>query len=187
MERITLTTDGGVATATLQRPDQLNPIDHLTLTEILAALDRVEADDDLRVLIVTGTGRAFSAGGDIKEMETDTEESFRETTALYQELARRVALFGHIEDGHVQYHPDWPEVRNLSGFISVGGRDVRIAVSKGVSFTETDLSGSHIHLKDNASVADINLVSTTTVAEALTFIRTTPLKEWMSFVTPATT
>ena len=100
------------------------------------------------------------------------------------ELARRVALSGQIEDGHVQYHPDWPEVRDLSGFISVGGRDVRISVSRGLSFEQTDLSGSHIHLKDNASVADINLVSTTTVPEALTFIRTTPLKEWMSFVTP---
>ncbi|TNF89001.1 MAG: hypothetical protein EP301_03830, partial [Gammaproteobacteria bacterium] len=79
------------------------------------------------------------------------------------ELARRVALSGHIEDGHIRYHPDWPEVRNLSGFISVGGRDVRIDVYEGASFESSDLSGSHIHLKDNASVADINLVSTTSV------------------------
>lgn len=100
------------------------------------------------------------------------------------ELARRVALSGYIEQGQVQYHPDWPEVRDLSGFISVGGNDVRIDVFKGVSFESTDLSGSHIHLKDNASVADIDLVSTTTVDEALTFIRSTPLQEWMSFVTP---
>lgn len=100
------------------------------------------------------------------------------------ELARRVALSGHIENGHVQYHPDWPDVRDLSGFISVGGKDVRIDVARGVSFEETDLSGSYIHLKDNASVADIDLVSTTTVPEALTFIRSTPLQDWMSFVTP---
>lgn len=100
------------------------------------------------------------------------------------ELARRVALSGRIEEGHIQYHPDWPEVRNLSGFISVGGRDVRIDVFEGVSFEETDLSGSHIHLKDNASVADIDLVSTTSVEEALAFIRSTPLQEWMGFVTP---
>lgn len=100
------------------------------------------------------------------------------------ELARRVALSGWIEEGHIQYHPDWPEVRDLSGFISVGGRDVRIDVFRGLSFEETDLSGSHIHLKDNASVADIDLNSTSTVAEALTFIRSTPLQEWMSFVTP---
>ncbi len=100
------------------------------------------------------------------------------------EVARRVALSGHIEEGHVQYHPDWPAVRDLSGFISVGGKDVRIDVTRGVSFEATDLSGSHIHLKDNASIADIDLISTTTVNEALTFIRSTPLQEWMSFVTP---
>ena len=100
------------------------------------------------------------------------------------EVARRVALSGYIEDGQVQYHPDWPEVRDLSGFISVGGRDVRIDVFKGLSFEGTDLSGSYIHLKDNASVADIDLVSATTVGEALTFVRSTPLQEWMNFVTP---
>ncbi len=100
------------------------------------------------------------------------------------ELARRVALSGRIEQGHVQYHPDWPAVRDLSGFISVGGKDVRIDVAEGFSFEGTDLSGSHIHLKDNASVADIDLLSTTTVEEALAFIRSTPLKDWMSFVGP---
>jgi len=100
------------------------------------------------------------------------------------ELGRRVALSGQIEDGHVQYHPDWPAVRDLSGFISVGGRDVRIEVARGQSFEQTDLSGSYIHLADNASLADIDLRSRTTVEEALAFIRNTPLKEWMTFVTP---
>lgn len=90
MDRIAMEFDGAVATVTLQRPDQLNPIDNQTLEELLAAVERLESDDDLRVMILTATGRAFSAGGDIKEMETDTAESFHETTALYQELARRV-------------------------------------------------------------------------------------------------
>ncbi len=99
------------------------------------------------------------------------------------ELGRRVALSGRIHDGHVQYHPDWPAVRDLSGFISVGGRDVRIDVARGLSFEQTDLSGSRIHLADNASVADIDLRSSTNVREALAFIRSTPLREWMSFVT----
>jgi uncharacterized protein YhdP len=100
------------------------------------------------------------------------------------ELGRRVALSGRIEDGHIQYHPSWPAVRDLSGFITVGGRDVRIDVARGLSFEQTDLSGSRIHLADNASVANIDLHSTTTVDEALAFIRGTPLKDWMTFVTP---
>ena len=89
-ERITLAVEGPVATVTLQRPDQLNPIDKLTLAGLIGALDTFNEDNDLSVMIVTATGRAFSAGGDIKEMETDTAESFGDTTALYQELARKV-------------------------------------------------------------------------------------------------
>ncbi len=100
------------------------------------------------------------------------------------EVARRVALAGRIVEGHIQYHPDWPEVTGLSGLISVGGRDVHIDVERGQSFAGTDLSGSHIHLVDNASFADVALQSVSTVEEALQFIRTTPLQEWMAFVTP---
>lgn len=100
------------------------------------------------------------------------------------ELARRVALSARIDAGHLQYHPDWPEVRGLEGFLSVSGRDVRIQVQEGSSLSGTDLAGSHIHLIDNASLADIDLRSTTTVEESLAFIRATPLRDWLAFITP---
>jgi len=100
------------------------------------------------------------------------------------ELARRVAFSARIEDGYVQYHPDWPAVSALAGRIGVGGSDVRIAVDAGTSQTSSNLAGSHIQLTDNATYADIDLVSDTTVAEALAFIRGTPLTNWMGFVQP---
>ncbi len=90
LQRITFATEGPVAVVRLDRPKVLNPLDHRTLTELLAAVERLESDDDLAVMILTGSGRAFSAGGDLKEMETDDEDSFRETTALYQQLASTV-------------------------------------------------------------------------------------------------
>ena len=95
-ERISLTFDGPVATVTLRRPEILNPIDHQTLVELLSSVGELNDRDDLRVMIVTATGRAFSAGGDIKEMETDTPESFEETAALYQELATAITAGSKI-------------------------------------------------------------------------------------------
>jgi len=55
----------GVATVTLNRPDQLNALNSVMLEELLAALELSDADDAVRALIVTGAGRAFCAGADL--------------------------------------------------------------------------------------------------------------------------
>jgi enoyl-CoA hydratase/carnithine racemase len=64
---VLLTTDGAVATLTLNRPDKLNALDYETNDLLLDLLDGIERDDRVRAVILTGTGRAFSAGGDIPE------------------------------------------------------------------------------------------------------------------------
>jgi enoyl-CoA hydratase len=66
-ETIRLETDGAVARLTLHRPDALNAINRAMIREIHAALDRVELDEGVRVVVVQGAGRAFSAGFDLKE------------------------------------------------------------------------------------------------------------------------
>jgi enoyl-CoA hydratase/carnithine racemase len=61
----------GIGTVTLDRPRALNAMDALTYEEVTAALERIEADPEVRVGIVTGAGgRAFSAGADLKEMHS---------------------------------------------------------------------------------------------------------------------
>ncbi|NNG37792.1 enoyl-CoA hydratase [Flexivirga sp. ID2601S] len=57
--------DGQVLTVRFTNPDRLNPVDTEVKDAVLAGLDRVEADDQLRVLVLTGTGRAFSSGADL--------------------------------------------------------------------------------------------------------------------------
>ena len=55
----------GVATITLNRPDKLNAFTTRMMRELIDAFDRVDADDEIRVAIVTGAGRAFCAGADL--------------------------------------------------------------------------------------------------------------------------
>lgn len=57
--------DGGIATVTLARPDRLNAFNPDMMREMIDAFDRIDADDDVRAVIVTGEGRAFCAGADI--------------------------------------------------------------------------------------------------------------------------
>lgn len=64
-ETILLDVDDGVATITLNRPDQLNAVTPLMIDELIAALDITDADDAVRAVIFTGAGKAFCAGADL--------------------------------------------------------------------------------------------------------------------------
>ncbi len=64
-EQIRYAVSDGIATITLNRPDKLNAFTAQMMHEMIDAFDRVDADDDVRAVIVTGEGRAFCAGADL--------------------------------------------------------------------------------------------------------------------------
>ena len=71
---ITYTVADHVAQLTLNRPERLNALHAGALKEINTAMDRAEADADVRVVVVSGAGRAFSSGFDLKaQMEQKPE------------------------------------------------------------------------------------------------------------------
>lgn len=63
--------DGHTATITLNRPDALNALSPHMITELRTAYAEVENDDKVWLLIVTGSGRAFCTGADVKEIPGD--------------------------------------------------------------------------------------------------------------------
>jgi enoyl-CoA hydratase/carnithine racemase len=75
----------GIAIATFNRPAILNAFRQATLREFISILDDVKVDDSIRVLIITGNGRAFSAGIDLKEMASSSSEE-RSLKQEYDEL-----------------------------------------------------------------------------------------------------
>ena len=64
-ETITLEVEDGIATLTLNRPDKLNAFNTTMMKDLIAAFDATDADDSVRVVIVTGAGRGFCAGADL--------------------------------------------------------------------------------------------------------------------------
>jgi enoyl-CoA hydratase/carnithine racemase len=66
-EQISLEVADNVATVTLRRPRQLNAYTVQMMHELIDALDRTDADDDVRAVIITGDGRAFCSGADLSE------------------------------------------------------------------------------------------------------------------------
>ena len=79
----------------LDRPESLNAIDWDMLRAVDAALDDVAANPDVRCVLVTGNGRAFSAGGDLKGYQTlqrDREAFTRFVSELHRVFGRLMAL-----------------------------------------------------------------------------------------------
>jgi len=61
-------TNDHITTITLDRPEKLNAFSGTMREDLLAALRAAEADPDCRVIVITGAGRAFCAGGDVEYM-----------------------------------------------------------------------------------------------------------------------
>jgi len=87
---VVMETDGPVAIIRMSRPAAMNALNTEVLQDLHAALETVEADPELRVIVLTGEGNAFVAGADIKEMVTKTPLEAREFTQLGHKVFRRI-------------------------------------------------------------------------------------------------
>ena len=76
MADVTETIQDGVATLTLNRPDSLNALSQELLAMLREAIPRLSIDPKVGAIVITGAGRAFCAGGDIKSMEKRNQMPF---------------------------------------------------------------------------------------------------------------
>jgi len=110
-----------IGVITLNRPDVLNALNTEILSELDDSLEEIRRDETVRVVVITGAGRAFSAGADLREVETLDETGVK----TFIELGQRV--FDKTENF------DKPVVAAINGFALGGGLglalacDVRIA------------------------------------------------------------
>ncbi|MEC9103417.1 MAG: enoyl-CoA hydratase-related protein [Pseudomonadota bacterium] len=91
---VDLTTDGPIATLTLNRPAQLNAASQALMWSLDHRLTQLMTRDDLRAVILTGAGRAFCAGGDLREFDAARAESgsrLADTLAYNQQVISRIA------------------------------------------------------------------------------------------------
>jgi enoyl-CoA hydratase/carnithine racemase len=76
-EKILLRNDSnGIATLTLNRPKQYNALSEELLRELQRALKEIEKDESVRVVVIAGSGPAFCAGHDLKQMRADPRKSY---------------------------------------------------------------------------------------------------------------
>jgi len=83
----------GVATIQLNRPNVLNAMNKQLWLDVQSALEDSKNDPDIKVLIFTGAGRAFSTGADLKESKTRSIEAYRDYLNELQEASRKIIRF----------------------------------------------------------------------------------------------
>jgi len=109
---------GPSAWITLNRPDKLNAISHELREALSAAITRAAADDDVRVVVVTGAGRAFSAGYDLSEEAAAKIDS---VTRWRDELAADIDVTMQL------WRLAKPTIAAVHGWCLAGGLEVAMA------------------------------------------------------------
>lgn len=94
MSYATLETDGPVSIVTLNRPQRLNAIGTQLLADLHQALSRAQADPATRAIVLTGAGRSFCAGDDLKEFgeQSRSADAIASTCEAIQEITRDIML-----------------------------------------------------------------------------------------------
>ncbi len=110
--------EGGIGTVTLNRPDRLNAVDAEMAGHLVEATGTLLMDKSVRVLVITGSGRAFSAGGDVKFLGQALEEArYPDAMALVRAGGQLLRL---IRDSPK------PVLASLNGVAAGGGANLAL-------------------------------------------------------------
>ena len=133
-ETITVEKRGAVAVLTINRPDKLNALNMQVHTEGVAALDELKRDDEVRVLVITGSGeKSFIAGADISEFT-------KQTPVTQRDLFNEKTLFNSIDT-----FPK-PVIAMVNGFCLGGGNELALACDLRICSENAKFSQPEINL-----------------------------------------
>lgn len=125
---------GAARVLTLQRPNERNPLDHMTVARLRALADAADVDPTIRVLIITGAGPAFSAGGDLRAYL----DLYRNRHAFRAFLDEFRALNARIEHGR------FVSIAMVNGACVAGGLELALACDLITVADEARIGDGHI-------------------------------------------
>jgi 2-(1,2-epoxy-1,2-dihydrophenyl)acetyl-CoA isomerase len=131
----------GVATLTLNRPDRLNAVDWDTAVRLIDLLQEMRSRDDVRAIVLTGTGRSFCAGGDLVWVESDSLMS--ERTVPRDQRKNAFGPFAGVTQALVEV--DKPVIAALHGHVAGVGLVYAMACDR--RFADESMRASAIFVK----------------------------------------
>ena len=124
---------GDIATLTLNRPESMNALSRALRAELVRAFTEIEGDAGTRVVVLTGAGRAFCAGLDLKELgaERDADGDVAATIGRGADLV------------HVIESCRCPVIGAINGFAITGGFELALACDVLIASTEARFADTH--------------------------------------------
>jgi enoyl-CoA hydratase len=125
-----------VAILTFERPAKLNALNYELVDSIVQALDEIEVEDQIRAVVLTGSGRAFSAGADIHEFSEDVKRGaqivHRKFVRRGQNMTKRIENFSK------------PVIAAVNGLAYGGGCEIVEATHLSIAVPEARFSKAEI-------------------------------------------
>jgi len=136
----------GVATIKLNRPKVLNAMNKQLWRDFQAALNDAGNDATIKVLVVTGEGRAFSTGADLKESKTRTLEAYRDYLEELQEASRKIIHF------------EKPTIAAINGFAIGSGYELALACDIRIAAQEAQIGSPEAKVTSSVTGGAFRLV-----------------------------
>lgn len=127
--------EGGVATLTLNRPEQYNALSKAMLEEIQSALDGLQENDTVQVVVLEARGKAFCAGHDLREMRSTEDRAFHQT--LFDTCSRMMLAINRLPQ---------PVIAKVQGIATAAGCQLVAACDLAVAADTVRFGTSGINL-----------------------------------------
>ena len=124
----------GIATVTISRPQALNALNSRFFQEMDQLIAAIGPRDDIKVLIITGEGKAFAAGADIAEMVGKTQDQATEFSKVGQRTFRNLELLAK------------PVIAAVNGFALGGGCELALACDFRIASTKAKFGQPEVNL-----------------------------------------
>ncbi len=135
-----------VAIVKLHRPKVLNAMNIQMWRDLQSALDDVKNDPQIKVLIITGEGRAFSTGADLKESKTRSLEAYRDYLVELQETSRRIIRF------------EKPTIAAINGYALGSGYELALACDIRIAADEAQIGSPEAKVTSSVTGGAMRLV-----------------------------
>ena len=135
-----------IVVVSLNRPQVLNAMNHQLWLDLKSALEMIRSDEDIKIMILTGEGRAFSSGADLKDSKGRSQEAYRSYLEELQEASRKLLYF------------DKPTIAAINGYALGSGYELALACDLRIVAHEAQIGSPEAKVTSSVTGGALRLI-----------------------------